>query len=208
MRIAARTGKSKGKGQRAKIKAKGQKGERAKSSVTKSLGRVLVFTGDGKGKTTAALGMVLRASGHGHKTLVVQFIKNDASTGELEGCRRLPGVEITQAGRGFVPDPSSASFAEHKLAAETGLDLAADALKSGDYDLVVLDEVCLAVSKGLLEEERVVESVRERDPETCVVLTGRHCPPGLTSLADTVTEMRCVKHGLQAGFKAQEGVEF
>lgn len=176
--------------------------------VAKSLGRVLVFTGDGKGKTTAALGMVLRASGHGHKILVVQFIKSDASTGEIEGCRRLAGVEITQAGRGFVPDRSSASFAEHKSAAEAGLELAAKALKSGDYDLVVLDEVCLAVSKGLLKEEQVVESVRERGSETCAVLTGRQCTPGLTSMADTVTEMRCVKHGLQAGFQAREGVEF
>ncbi len=171
-------------------------------------GRVLLFTGEGKGKTTAALGMVLRASGHGQKALVIQFIKQDPTTGEIKGCLHLPGVKILQAGRGFVPPPSSPDFAAHREAAEEALNLAAAALRSGEYRLVVLDEICLAVWKGLLEEERVGETVRAAAPGTCVVLTGRPLIPGLVSLADTVTEMRSLKHAFQEGRRAQEGIEY
>jgi cob(I)alamin adenosyltransferase len=169
-------------------------------------GRVLLFTGDGKGKTTAALGMALRACGHGQKILVVQFIKQDPGTGEIKGCAHLPGVKVVQAGRGFVPHRASPDFPGHKKAAEEALALAAAAL--GEYQLLVLDEICVAVSKGLLEEGRVAEVVRRAPPETCIVLTGRPVIPGLVSLADTVTEMRAVKHLFQAGGRAQEGVEY
>ncbi len=171
-------------------------------------GRVLLFTGNGKGKTTAALGMVLRASGHGQQILVIQFIKEDPATGEIKGCRHLPGVKILQAGRGFVPHPSSPDFPGHKEAAEEGLALAAAALRSGEYHLVVLDEICVAVSKGLLDEDQVVEIVRQAPPGMCVVLTGRPLIPGLVSLADTVTEMCSLKHAFQEGCPAQEGIEF
>ncbi len=174
----------------------------------KTPGRVLLFTGDGKGKTTAALGMVLRAAGHGHKVLVIQFIKQDSQTGEIEGCFHLPTVQILQVGRGFVPPPSSSDFPAHKEAAARGLEMAAAALRSGEYRLIVLDEICGAVSKELLEEDRVVEVVRAALPETCVVLTGRPLVPGLISLADTVTEMRSLKHAFEAGCCAQEGVEY
>jgi cob(I)alamin adenosyltransferase len=170
--------------------------------------RILLFTGDGKGKTTAALGMALRAAGHGMRTLVIQFIKADPSTGELAACKRLPGIEIVQAGRGFVPDRASPSFEEHCRAAREGLALAEKALENKGCDLLILDEICLAVSRGLLEEKDVLAVLEKGDPALDVVLTGRNATAGLMALADTVTEMRMVKHGLAKGFTARRGVEF
>ena len=172
-----------------------------------SQARVLVFTGDGKGKTTAALGMALRASGHDMPALVIQFCKANAATGEVAAVRRLGNVEIVQVGLGWVPESSDPAFARHREAAERGLERAAGAIASGRYRLVVLDEVCYAVARGLLTEDRVAEAVRAAKPDSCVVLTGRGATAGLMALADTVTEMKCVKHGLTAGRKAQEGVE-
>ncbi len=170
--------------------------------------RTLLFTGDGKGKTTAALGMVMRAAGHGHRVLVVQFLKADDRTGELSSAKRLTGVEIVQMGRGFVSKPGSKRFAEHKRAAEGALARAGEALGSGDYDLVVLDEVCGAVSKGLVSEEAVSAALRNTAPDTTVALTGRDATHGLIDRADTVTVMQCAKHGMSQGIGAQEGVEF
>ena len=174
----------------------------------KNPARILLFTGDGKGKTTAALGMALRASGHRQRVFLLQVIKDNSSTGELVGCSHLPGVQILQTGRGFIPEPESPSFSEHRRAAEEGLTLAGKALKSQQYELVVLDEVCTAVARRLLTEEGVMEVIRMAAPETCVVLTGRKATPGLISLADTITEMRCIKHGFTSGRKAQKGVEY
>jgi len=169
--------------------------------------RILLFTGDGKGKTTAALGMALRASGHGMRSLIVQFIKADPATGEIRAAQELPNIRIVQAGLGFLPGPTDTAFRAHREAAQRGLSLAAQALAAGEYGLVVLDEVCYAVARGLLEEGQVVDAVRRAAPGACVVLTGRDSPQGLIDLADTVTEMRCVKHGRQSGFPAQRGVE-
>jgi len=174
----------------------------------KNRGRIILFTGDGKGKTTAALGMVLRASGHGMKTLVIQFVKSDPATGELAACRRLFGVESVQTGRGFIPERTSDAFQEHRSAAQEGLSMAGQALSSGKYDLIILDEICTAVGKGLLHEDQVTEVIRKGGPETCIVMTGRHATAELISLADTVTEMLPVKHGLAEGCKAQKGVEY
>ncbi len=179
-----------------------------KSEKTKNIKRIILFTGDGKGKTTAALGMVLRASGHGMKSLVIQFVKSDPDTGELAACRHLNGVEIVQTGRGFVPERTDPLFQEHRRAAEQGLDLAEQSLLSGGYDLIMLDEICIAVWKGLLDEKRIIDALLKGGPGTCVVMTGRNATAGLISLADTVTEMRMVKHGFAEGFKAQKGVEF
>ena len=170
--------------------------------------RIILFAGDGKGKTTAALGMVLRASGHGLRCLFVQFIKAAGETGELSACRHLPGVEILQAGLGFIPDETNPAFAAHRQAAQEGLEKATAAIAARNYDLVVMDEVCLAVKKGLLTEEAVIESIHKAGPEVVIVMTGRHTPAGLISLADTVTEMTMIKHGYSEGWPAQKGVEF
>ncbi|MFA5182792.1 MAG: cob(I)yrinic acid a,c-diamide adenosyltransferase [Syntrophales bacterium] len=170
--------------------------------------RILLFTGDGKGKTTAALGMVLRATGHDLKSLIVQFIKAAGETGELSSCRHLAGVEIVQAGLGFVPENTSPAFASHQQAAREGLRKAMVAIAEGSYDLVVLDEICLAVTKGLLPEESVIEAIKMAGGEMVIVMTGRQAPADLIRLADTVTEMTMVKHGYGEGWPAQKGVEF
>jgi cob(I)alamin adenosyltransferase len=173
----------------------------------KSPGRILLFTGDGKGKTTAALGMALRASGHGMRILFIQFVKSDPETGEMAAFANLPGATIVQTGRGFIPKPSNPKFAEHRHAAEEGLKLAEEALRSGRYDIVCLDEVAYAVSWKLLSEEAVIHAMRNAYPGTIIVLTGRNATDGLIELADTVTEMRKIKHGLETGWTAQKGVE-
>jgi cob(I)alamin adenosyltransferase len=171
-------------------------------------GRTLVFTGDGKGKTTAALGMALRAAGHGQQVLIVQFVKADDTTGELLACRHLAGLEIVQVGLGFLPRDDAPAFARHREAAERGLALAREALASRPLHLLVLDEVCLAVARGLLTEAALLDLLRERTHPACVVLTGRGATPGLIAAADTVTEMRCLAHGLAQGIAAQPGVEY
>lgn len=179
-----------------------------KDGKAKNIKRIILFTGDGKGKTTAALGMVLRASGHGMKSLVIQFVKSDADTGELAVCRHLDGIEIVQTGRGFVPERTDPLFLEHRRAAAEGLDLAERALLSGGYDLLILDEICIAVWKELLDEGKIIDALLKGGPGTCVVMTGRNATTGLISLADTVTEMRMIKHGFSDGWEAQKGLEY
>ncbi|MDD8014029.1 MAG: cob(I)yrinic acid a,c-diamide adenosyltransferase [Acidobacteriota bacterium] len=171
-------------------------------------GRVLIFTGDGKGKTTAALGMALRAHGHGIPVSVVQFVKSDTQTGEFAAMNGMADVDIVVTGLGFVPRPTDPRFADHRRAAEQGLRIAADAVSSGRFGLVVLDEVCMAVALNLLAEDAVLSVLREAAADCTVVLTGRGATEGLIAAADTVSEVRCIKHGFDRGRKAQKGVEF
>lgn len=170
--------------------------------------RILIFTGDGKGKTTAALGAVLRAAGHGWRCLIVQFLKNDRRTGELAACKLLPEVEIMQSGRGFVPHVDNPHFADHREAAREALDFAEQAAGSGRYQLIVLDEICGALAKGLIDEARVLEMLQRSSSPHCIILTGRNASPRLMEIADTVTEMRCVRHALERRVGAQQGVEY
>jgi cob(I)alamin adenosyltransferase len=179
---------------------------KADMNETMTKHRLLVFTGDGKGKTTAALGMVLRATGHGQRALIVQFIKSDTSTGEV--LNKLMNAEIVLVGLGFVPPPEHPAFPLHRQAAEAGLELVGRALRARHYDLVVLDEVCLAIAKGLLDEDTMLDVVANAGPGVCVVLTGRGASDRLLAAADTATEMRCLKHALQEGRPAEKGVEW
>jgi len=174
----------------------------------KGKGRILIFTGDGKGKTTAALGMALRASGHGLRTLILQFIKANPSTGELTALQHLPEVEIFQMGRGFTPPAEDPIFSEHRRAAQDALQTALKALQSKRYDLIILDEICTAIAKGLIDESQVVEFIHQGDENACIVLTGRGATDCLISMADTVTKMCCLRHGLKEGWPAQKGVEY
>jgi cob(I)alamin adenosyltransferase len=171
-------------------------------------GRILIITGDGKGKTTAALGMALRSHGHGIPVAIVQFVKSDVKTGEFTALSKLPGVDFFVTGRGFVPPESNPRFAEHLRAAEEGLRIASEAACSGRYGLVILDEVCYAVARNLIAEEFVLRLLKEKAPGVTVVLTGRGATEGLIAAADTVSEIRSVKHGFDIGRTATKGVEF
>jgi len=169
--------------------------------------RVLLFTGDGKGKTTAALGMALRAAGRGMRVMILQFLKQDASTGEIIALTALESVDIIQVGRGFVPPLNDPRHTEHAEAARDGMARARHATASGQYDMVVLDEICGAVAKELVDESQLIDLIAAAAPSLCLVLTGRYATDRIIDAADTVTEMRCIKHGLQDGISAQAGVE-
>ncbi len=175
--------------------------------MTNRKNRILIFTGDGKGKTTAALGMALRASGHRMKTLLLQFMKSKKS-GELAALKDLYGVEVIQAGRGFVPSPVDPAFSKHREAADQGLKIAAEAFRSKKYDLMILDEICTAMDNGLISEDQILELIEGSGEVSCLVLTGRGATPRLIDAADTVTEMCNLKHGLSQGIGAQKGVEY
>lgn len=175
-------------------------------------GLVLVFTGNGKGKTTAAMGLVLRAAGSRMCVRVIQFIKGRWRSGEVEALRALaPQVEVTRAGRGFtierLRDPRI-SDEEHRAAAQAGIDEAREAIRSGEWDLVVLDEILGAVKAEVVDLAQLLALVAEKPPMLHLVLTGRGAPPELIEVADLVTEMRLVKHPYEQGIVAQRGIEF
>jgi len=173
-----------------------------------SRGLVIVHTGDGKGKTTAALGLALRAVGQGLTVSMVQFIKGSWSYGELRAPDFLPGFEIRPMGKGFVgvggkkPDPEDIRLAAETLAAGREL------VTSGSRDMVILDEVNCAVSLGLIGVEELLEVIRSKPPRVHLVLTGRGAHPAIIEAADLVTEMKEIKHPYKSGIKAQKGIEF
>jgi cob(I)alamin adenosyltransferase len=173
--------------------------------------RTLIFTGEGKGKTTAALGMVLRALGHGQSVLVIQFLKSRDSTGEARLLGRepagLPGVDWHTMGRGFVPTADDPAYPEHAAAARTAWNLALEEIQARRHDLVVLDEICGAAAKGLLAVADGLTLITEPERRAHLVLTGRGAPAEWIEQADTVTEMRCLRHGYEQGFPAMKGVE-
>ena len=170
-----------------------------------SKGYVQVYTGDGKGKTTAALGLALRASGHGLHTYIGQFMKGQRY-GELEALRDHPFITLEQYG-----DPRCIRREEvtpqHMEEAHKGLQRAREVMLSGDYDLVVLDEVNVAIWFGLLTAEEVLDLLDDKPEQVEVVLTGRRAPQILIDRADLVTEMREVKHYYQQGVIARLGIE-
>ena len=170
-------------------------------------GRVHVVTGPGKGKTTAAFGLAMRAAGHGLRVCVIQFMKSGGTTGELLAAERLGNIEVLQFGAdGFVRPGSPAE--EHVSAAEGALVEARGRMSSGSYHLVVLDEVNVAVSVGLLSADAVLEAVRARSPGTEVVLTGRDAPKAFMDMADYVSVIEKAKHPFDQGIEARKGVEW
>ena len=169
--------------------------------------RIVLLTGDGKGKTSSALGMVLRAVGHGQRVCVIQFIKNRWDTGEARALALLPGVETHLCGEGFVFPEGGPSLDAHQRAAGAGLALAAQKLSDPAVGMVVLDEVCGAVALGLLGAQAVCETLKSAALDKVIVLTGRDACQELVAMADTVSRVDCVKHGMNAGWPAQKGVE-
>jgi len=167
---------------------------------------VILYTGNGKGKTTAALGMMLRAWGRGMKVCMLSFIKSRTSNyGEERAARKL-GIEIIPLGAGFTW--LSKDIEIDKALARRCWDLCREKIASGEYDIVVLDEITYPISYGWLDVDEVIETLRNRPPDLHVVLTGRDAHPALMEFADLVTEMRDVKHPFASGVKAQPGVDF
>lgn len=170
--------------------------------------RILLFTGNGKGKSTAAFGMLARALGHGMRAAVIQFVKSDDSVGEQQFFSQISRVKWSQFGEGFLPrNPESPAMDVHRAAAHEGLSAALEALASPDCDFVLLDEVCFALGKGLIPVEPLLAALRGAEDGKIVVMTGRNAPEALIAAADTVTEMTLVKHGYEQGIAAQKGVE-
>lgn len=172
-------------------------------------GLVLINTGPGKGKTTAALGTALRAFGCGMRVLVLQFLKGSWHYGELDSIGSLgPDFVIKQLGRGFVKVGGADTDPEDIRLVEAAWAEARAAILSGEWDLVVLDEINYAIGYGMLDPAIVAETLKQRPEMVHVILTGRNAHPLLVELADTVTEMREVKHAYQKGILAQKGIEF
>ncbi len=175
--------------------------------VIKPQGLLIVYTGDGKGKTTAALGMVLRAWGRGMRVCVVQFIKSERGRwGEVLAAEKL-GIAWHTLGTGFVWEPDR--DAEARLRSQDAWRLAQAAIGSGEYDLVVLDEFTYPLRFGWVDVNQVLLWLaQERPSDVHVVITGRQAPDALIDQADLVTEMRNIKHPFDAGLAAQKGIEY
>ena len=173
-------------------------------------GLVIVYTGKGKGKTTAALGIVLRAVGHGYKVGMIQFIKGEWYYGELTSSKRLePEFELIVAGRGFVGIiDDDHPIEEHEKAAKDAIEVAKQKIASGDYDIMILDEINYAVKLNLISQEDILDVIAAKPEKTSLVLTGNYVPEAVIDAADLVTEMREIKHPYQRGIKAKKGVDF
>lgn len=169
-------------------------------------GLLIVFTGNGKGKTTAALGMALRAAGHGMRVLVLQFIKGAWTYGELLSIAKIQEIEIVQLGTGFTWKKEN--LEEDRRLAEAGWQRAVSEINSAAFDMIVLDELNIILSLGLLPLKTVLD-VLEGRTSSHIVVTGRNGPDELIAMADLVTEMKVVKHPYEdRGLKASKGIEF
>ena len=173
-------------------------------------GLILVYTGGGKGKTTAALGLALRAVGYNHKICMIQFIKGSWHYGEMDSSKRLePEFDLIAAGKGFVgilDDKSSRQ--EHEKIAHDAICICKEKILSGNYDIIILDEVNYAIHLGLIDVKEVLELIKLKPSALNLVLTGNHAKKEIIELADLVTEMKEIKHPFKSGIKAKKGIDF
>ena len=177
--------------------------------TTQRRGLLLINTGAGKGKTTAALGTAMRAAGSGMRVLVLQFLKGSWDYGELHAAELFgDDLVIRQMGRGFVKVGGAETDPEDQRLVDEAWNEAVRAMHSGEWDLLVLDEINYTIGYGMLDPATVAEALSARPPMLHVILTGRNAHPLLVELADTVTEMREVKHAYSRGILAQRGIEF
>ncbi len=185
------------------------------SPSTRRRGLIIVYTGNGKGKTSAALGAALRALGHGWRVLIIQFFKGEWPVvfGEVEMGKRLaPQLEVLQLGKGFVKFMGDKKpFVEHLEAAKAALKMARERITSGQYDLIVLDELIYAIDYAgvqLVSLEDVLGLLNVKPPTLHLILTGRNAPQAIIDRADLVTEMTEIKHPWQQKIPAQEGIDY
>ena len=176
------------------------------AAAAEERGLLLVHTGTGKGKSSAAFGLLARALGHGMHAAVIQFIKNRSDTGEEAFFRRQPGVEWHVMGEGFTWETQDAQ--RDAAAARAAWDVARRYLADPAIGLVILDEMTYAFKYGWLDLDTVLAALQTRPAMQHVVVTGRAAPPGLVESADTVSDMRMIKHAYQAGVKAMPGIEW
>jgi len=173
-------------------------------------GLTIVYTGNGKGKTTAALGIVLRAAGYGKKICMIQFIKGSWHYGEMISSKKLePEFEMIAIGKGFVGiiDDKNPREAHEKIA-EEAIKISKQKIQSGKYDIIILDEVNYAVNLGLVKLEDVLDLIRTKSPDLDLILTGNYAKKEIIDLADLVTEMKEIKHPFKLGKKAKKGIDF
>ncbi len=172
----------------------------------KRKGYVQVYTGDSKGKTTAALGLALRSAGAGHKIFIAQFIKKGRSN-EHKALERFKDlIEIRQYGTGFIK--TEEQLIRAKSVALRGLEAVKKILRTGNFDMVILDEINIALFKKLIPLEEVLKMIEDKPDHVELVLTGRYAPPEIIEKADLVTEMREIKHYFKSGVKARKGIEY
>ena len=173
-------------------------------------GLVIVYTGKGKGKTTSALGIVLRAVGYGKKIGMIQFIKGSWHYGEMDSSKRLePEFEMIAVGKGFVgilDDKSTKE--EHEIVANEALKISKEKINSRKYDIVILDEINYAINLDLIKLEDVLSLIKSKPENLDLVLTGNHAKQELIEIADLVTEMKEIKHPFQKGIRAKKGIDF
>ena len=173
-------------------------------------GLVIVYTGNGKGKTTAALGMALRAIGYDHKVCMLQFIKGSWRYGEMDSSKKLePNFELIAVGKGFVGilDDNSPREEHEKYAAEA-VRICREKIFSEKYDVIILDEVNYAITLGLIDVQEIIKIIKEKPSDLDLVLTGRDVKEEIVELADLVTEMKEIKHPFKSGIKAKKGIDF
>ena len=173
-------------------------------------GLVVVITGYGKGKTTTALGIAVRACGHDMKVCILQFMKGDIYAGEWDGVRKMGcAVELISTGKGFCgiqgnPYP----FKEHRQNAQDAIRLVHEKMRSGRFDILILDEINNALHLHLVDLEQVLEIIRQKPPLLHLVLTGRDAHPQVIELADTVSEIKEIKHAYRKGIEPQPGIDY
>jgi len=174
------------------------------------VGLVVVITGHGKGKTTAAMGIALRAAGHDMKVCIIEFMKGDIYSGEIDGLKRLsPNVELHITGKGFcgiMGNPHS--FEEHRANAQEAINLAKEKILSGNYDILILDEINNALKLKLIDLPQAMELIDMKPPLMHLVLTGRNAPQEVIAKAHTVTEMKEIKHAYRQGIEPQKGIDY
>ncbi len=173
-------------------------------------GLVIVYTGNGKGKTTAALGMALRAIGHDYKVCMIQFIKGSWHYGEMSSSKKLePEFELIAVGKGFVGIIDDTSpHSEHEKSAREALRISKEKILSKKFDIVILDEINYAIDLSLVELDPVLDLIKSKPSNVTLVLTGNHAKDEIIQSADLVTEMKEIKHPFKSGIKAKKGIDF